>query len=137
MKNVMKFAHRGAMFAWGGPIVLAIVWVCLKNAGVVSTLSVDQVVLGIVSTVIMAFVAAGVSIVYGIEEIPKAMAGLIQAVVLYLDFVCFYLINGWLPIDKLWIFTLIFVLEFVVIWLSIYIPIRVKVSRMNKRINMQ
>lgn len=38
--------------AWGGPVILAIVWFCLQTAGVVSTLTVNEVVRGIVSTTI-------------------------------------------------------------------------------------
>lgn len=132
MKNFKRFVHRGAIFAWEGPIITAIVWMCLKGAGVVSQLSVDEVVLGIVSTTIMAFVAAGISIVYQIEALPKAFAGLIQGAVLYIAFLAVYLMNGWVPIDSIWIFSLIFIGGFVIIWLSIYIPIKVKVNRMNK-----
>lgn len=132
MKNVMKFVQRGAMFAWGGPVITAIVWMCLKGAGVISTLTVEEVVLGIISTTIMAFIAAGISIVYQIEALPKAFAGLIQGAVLYIDFLAFYLLNGWIPTNMIGLFTLIFVVVFGIIWLSIYVPIKVKVARMNE-----
>lgn len=132
MKKYMKdFCLRGMMFAWGGPVVLAIVWICLKRAGVVAELTVNEVVLGIISTTMMAFIAAGVSIVYQIENLPKAFAGLIQATVLYIDYLGFYLINGWIPWHQIWIFTVIFIVGFAVIWFSIYIPIRIKVNRIN------
>lgn len=135
MKKYMKdFCLRGAMFAWGGPVILAIVWICLKKAGVVSSLTVNEVVLGIISTTIMAFIAAGISIVYRIENLPKAFAGLLQAAVLYIDYLGFYLLNGWIPLDKIWIFTLIFVIAFALIWFSIYIPIRIKVNKINNMI---
>lgn len=131
-KYVKDFIIRGAMFAWGGPVITAIVWVLLQASGVVTTLTVNEVALGIISTTILAFIAAGVSIVYQIENLPKAFAGLIQMSVLYIDYLGFYLLNGWLPMDKIWIFTLIFVVAFVVIWLSIYIPIKLKVKKMNQ-----
>lgn len=134
MKNVKKFVQRGAMFAWGGPIILAIVWLCLKGAGVITELSVNEVVCGIITTAIMAFIAAGISVVYQIESLPKSFAGLIQAAVLYFDYLVFYLVNGWLPIDKILIFTLIFAILFAIIWFSIYLPIKIKVSRMNKEL---
>ena len=117
MKNVKKFVQRGAMFAWGGPFITAIVWMCLKGAGVITVLSVEEVVLGIISTTIMAFVAAGISIVYQIEALPKAFAGLIQGAVLYVDYLAFYLVNGWMSTDIIWLFTLIFVVVFGIIWL--------------------
>ncbi|WP_156333762.1 DUF3021 family protein [Lachnospira rogosae (ex Hitch et al. 2025)] len=43
-----------------------------------------------------------------------------------------YLLNGWIPIDKILAFTIIFVAFFVIIWLCIYIPIRMKIARSNK-----
>lgn len=42
-----------------------------------------------------------------------------------------YLSNGWIPIDKILAFTIIFVAFFVIIWLCIYIPIRMKIARSN------
>lgn len=131
-KHIKDFCLRGMMFAWGGPVVLAIVWICLKEAGVVADLTVNEVVLGIVSTTILAFIAAGVSIVYQIENLPKAFAGLLQASVLYLDYLGFYLLNGWLPWHQIGLFTVIFAVGFAVIWFSIYIPIRIKVRKINQ-----
>lgn len=120
------------MFAWGGPMVLAIVWMCLKYAGVIVDLTVNEVVLGIVSTTFLSFIAAGISIVYQIENLPKAFAGLLQAAVLYIDYLGFYLLNGWISMDEIWFFSVIFVVGFAVIWFSIYIPIRIKINKMNK-----
>lgn len=65
-KHVRDFCKRGLIAAWGGPVIMALVWLCLKAAGVVETLTVDQVALGIISTTVMAFIAAGISIVYHI-----------------------------------------------------------------------
>ena len=132
-KHVIDFCKRGMVAAWGGPVIMAIVWLCLKTAGVVETLTVDQVVLGIISTTIMVFIAAGVSIVYQIETLPKSIAALIQMAVLYVDYMGIYLLNGWLPADKIGIFTLIFIAAFAVIWLIIYLTIRMKVNRINQK----
>ncbi|MBR6950352.1 MAG: hypothetical protein IKH56_01325 [Oscillospiraceae bacterium] len=35
------------MFAWGGPVIVAIVWACLKAADVIGSLTVNEAVLGI------------------------------------------------------------------------------------------
>lgn len=112
---------------------MAIVWLCLKASGVLEMLTVNQVVLGIFSTTIMAFIAAGVSIVYQIETLPKPMAALIQMAVLYIDYMGIYLLNGWLPADKIGVFTLIFVAGFAAIWLIIYATIRMKVNKINQK----
>lgn len=132
-KHVKDFCKRGLVAAWGGPVIMAIVWLCLKTAGVVETLTVNQVVLGIISTTIMAFIAAGVSIVYQIETLPKPMAALIQMAVLYIDYMGIYLLNGWLPVERIGMFTLIFIAGFAVIWLIIYATIRMKVNRINHK----
>lgn len=134
-KHIKNFCVRGMMFAWGGPVILAVVWLCLKEAGVVSAITVQDAALGILSSSIMAFFAAGISIVYQIENIPKAFAGLIQFAVLYLDYLGVYLINGWISADNIWLFTLIFLAGFVVIWFSIYIPIHIKVKKINHVLN--
>lgn len=131
-KYVKQFCIRGLMWAWGGPVIMAIVWMALHGAGVITSLMVNQVVLGIFTMTVMAFIAAGISIVYQIETLPKAFAGLIQAAVLYIDYLGFYLINGWIPVNKIWIFTLIFVGCFTVIWFIIYITVKLKVDKMNK-----
>ena len=134
-KYVKDFITRGSMFAWGGPAVLAIVWAALQAAGVVTELTVNEVILGIITTTVMAFVAAGVSIVYHIENLPKAFAGLIQMSVLYIDYLGFYLLNGWIKLSDIWLFTLIFAVGFAVIWFSIYISVKLKVKKINRKLN--
>lgn len=136
MKKILKdFCLRGAFFAWGGPMVLGIVWLCLGKAGEASTLTVNEAALGVFSTLVMAFVAAGISIVYQIDALPKGIAGLIQGAVLYADYLGFYLLNGWLPADKVLPFTAIFVAAFVAVWLSILIPIQLKVRKINAKLH--
>lgn len=131
-KHFRNFCVRGMTFAWTGPVILAVVWLCLERAGIVSMLTVNEAVLGIVSSAIMVFVAAGISIVYQIENIPKAFAGLIQCAVLYIDYLGIYIINGWIPTDRIWVFTLIFLAVFVIVWSSIYIPIHIRVKKINR-----
>ena len=133
-KNIKDFFKRGLLAAWGGPVILAIVWAVLKSSEVVEMLTVDQVVLGIISTTVMAFIAAGVSVVYQIESLPKAFAGLIQAAVLSIDYLGIYLLNGWIPLNRVWIFTIIFFAGFIIIWLAIYVPIKLKVNKINRNL---
>ena len=138
MKKFLKdFCKRGMAFAWSGPVIMAIVWLCLQASGTVGELTVNQVALGIFSTTIMAFIAAGISVVYQMENLPKPCAALIQASVLYIDYMGIYLLNGWLPADKIGMFTLIFVAAFAVIWVCIYIPTRIKVAKMNRMMSQQ
>ena len=136
MKKFIKdFCIRGMMFAAGGPVITAIVWMCLQKAGIINTLSVNEVVVAIFSTTFLAFIAAGISVIHQIESIPKPFAALIQASVLYFDYLGIYLINGWMSLEKIGIFTLIFFVGFTIIWLSIYIPNKIKVDKMNKMLS--
>lgn len=138
MKNFLKgFCDRGMKFAWGGPVVMGIVLLCIQAAGTEVNLTVNQAALGIMTTTLMAFIAAGISVVYQMENLPKAFAGLIQAAVLYIDYLGIYLLNGWLPVSKVGMFTLIFVIGFAAIWFSIYIPTKRKVEKMNQLLKQQ
>ncbi len=131
-KFIKEFCKRGLMFAWGGPFITAIVWLSLSASGKIDALNVNQVVIGIFSTTFLAFIAAGVTAIHQIDSIPKPFASLIHGSILYIDYLGIYLLNGWMEFSHLWIFTLFFLLVFALIWLSIYIPNRIRVEKMNK-----
>ena len=131
-KFIKEFCIRGLMFAWGGPFITAIVWLSLSASGKIDALNVNQVVIGIFSTTFLAFIAAGVTAIHQIDSIPKPFAALIHASILYIDYLGIYLLNGWMELSHLWFFTLFFLLVFALIWLSIYIPNRIRVEKMNK-----
>ena len=136
MKYVKEFLKRGVMAAWGGPVILAIVYLILEKVGVVTTLTVSQVVLAIISMTIMAFIAAGISFVYQVEQLPLAIATIIQMAVLYFDYLLFYRLNGWVPNEGLITFTVIFFAGFVVIWLIVYFcAVRPSVRKLNEKLN--
>ena len=84
----------------------------------------------------MAFVAAGVSVVYKIEELPLLYAILIHGVTLYVDYLAIYLVNGWLKdgVTQLIVFTVVFVLGFLLTWTIVYLFIRKDIKKMNKKI---
>ena len=133
MKKFIKdFCIRGLMFAWGGPFILAIVWLCIHAAGKLENLTVNEAVLGIITTTILAFIAAGISVIHQTENVPRAFAALIQAAVLFVDYLGFYLLNGWIPLQRVWIFTVVFVVIFAIIWGSIYLSVKAKVNKMNR-----
>ncbi len=136
MKYVKEFLKRGMMAAWGGPVILAVVYLILGKVGVVTILTVSQVVLAIISMTIMAFIAAGISFVYQVEQLPLAIATIIQMAVLYFDYLLFYRMNGWVPNEGLITFTVIFVAGFVVVWLIVYFcAVRPGVKRLNEKLN--
>lgn len=135
-KYIIAFLKRGSMAAFGGPVILAIVYGILGAAGQVGSFTPGEVCMGILTVTLMAFIAAGVSIVYQIERLPLMSAVLIHGGVLYLDYLLVYLLNSWIPRDLMGIgiFTAIFVGGYIVIWLCIYLPIKAKTDRINKKL---
>lgn len=135
-KFVVEFLKRGAMFAGGGPLILAIVYVFLFNGGVVESIAVPKMITEILSSLFMAFIAAGVSAVYTTEKIQYPVAGLIQGSVLFIDYIMFYLLNGWLPFTwkSIALFTVIFAAAFAAIYFIVYFSIKNQIKRMNAQI---
>ena len=111
-KYILEFCKRGLMFAWGGPVITGIIWYSLFKAGKIESLSPSEALIGILSTSLLAFIAAGISIVHQMEALPKGIAALIQGSVLYIDYLAIYIINGWLRLEKIGIFTLFFFVGF-------------------------
>lgn len=137
MKELMKkFFLRGLMTAAGGPVVLAIVYYFLGRYGVIQSLSVEEVVKGILTVSFMAFVAGGIPVVYEAERLGLFWATLIHALTLYADYLIIYLWNGWLKSAQtpILVFTLIFFGGYGLIWLLIYKSVKAKVERLNKSV---
>lgn len=68
--------------------------------------------MGIVTVTLLAFIAAGIGVVYQIERLPLLSATAIHAGALYLDYLLIYLLNNWIPRD--WAFIGVFTLCFAV-----------------------
>ena len=117
-----------------GPMVLAVVYGILQRCGVVETLSVHRVFVGIFSLTVLAFVAGGMNAVYQIERLPLMVAILIHGAVLYLGYLGTYLLNGWLEWGALpiLVFSGIFALGYLVIWVIIYSIIKRNTEKLNK-----
>lgn len=128
-----EFCKRGLMWgAWGGPMVLAAVWMWLEMTGEITALTAREAATGIFTTALLGFVAAGISIVHQIESIPKVTASLLQFFVLYVDYLGIYLINGWITPNQVWGFTMIFATIFAGIWLTVYITTKRRVKKINQ-----
>ncbi len=135
-KYILEFCKRGLMAAWGGPVILAVVYLALGAAGVIRTLSPAEVCKGILTVSLMAFIAGGVSVVYHIDRLPLTGAILIHSVILYLDYILIYLWNGWLKQDMtpILIFTVIFAVGYAFIWLMIYFSTRNNIEKLNRQL---
>ena len=136
-KHLAEFCKRGLLCAAGGPLILAIIYGCLDASGVITSLSPKEVMLGIITVTIMAFIAAGSGMIYQVERLPIVSAMLIQGAVLYLDYLVIYLINSWMPRNwrAIGVFSLIFVIGYAIIWLIIYLCTRAKTQSLNKKLN--
>lgn len=132
---VKDFLHRGLLFGGFGPILLAIVYYILERSVADFSLSAGQLLVGVVSIYLLAFLQAGATVFNQIEEwsVPKAM--LCHFSVLYLAYAGCYLINSWIPFDKkvLLIFTAVFVLLFFAIWLIVYLSVRAVSRKLNQK----
>lgn len=135
-KYVLAFLKRGAMAAAGGPVVLAIVYGILGACGVVDSFSPMEVTRGILTVTLLAFTAGGITVVYSVEQLSLMSAIILHGVVLYLDYILIYLVNGWLKTQliPILIFTVSFVLGFGIIWLCIYLSIQKKIRSINTQL---
>lgn len=133
-KTILDFLKRGILAAAGGPIVLAIVYGILGQAGVIECLSPMEVTKGILSASLLAFIAAGITVVYTVERLPLISAILLHCGVLYLDYLLIYLMNNWLQHSAIGIFTVIFIAGYALIWLGIYAFTKANTDKLNKKL---
>ena len=135
-KYVLEFIKRGLMAASGGPIILAIVYGIIGATGEAGSFTPGEVSMGILTVTLMAFIAAGITIVYQMERLPLTSAIAIHAGGLYLDYLVMYLLNSWIPRDLIGIgiFTAIFAVGYGLVWVCIYFSIKVKTDRINRNL---
>ena len=120
-KFVLQFLHRGLVSCGFGPMVLAVIYLILRQAAVLETLTVNAVCTGIFSLTALAFVAGGMNAIYQIERLPLMLAILIHGGVLYVSYLVTYLLNDWLDLGviPIVVFSVIFVMGYLVIWVII------------------
>ena len=133
-KHIGNFIMRGVVGGFFGPIVLAVIYGILGHSGVIVTMTPHEVVLGILTVSLLAFLAAGITAIYQIEQLPLPIAILLHAAVLYVDYLVIYLLNGWLLRDRIPVFTICFVTGFAVIWLIVYAVNKRNTKRINQQV---
>ena len=133
-RSVLEFVRRGLMACGFGPIVLAIIYLILQHHGVIETLTVRQVCVGIFSISALAFIAGGMNAIYQVERLPLMVAILIHGGVLYLSYLGTYLLNEWMEWGavSIFVFTGIFVVGYLVIWAVIYTIIKRQTAKINE-----
>jgi len=135
-KTILAFFRRGCLACGIGPIVLAFLYLILQQQGVVQTLTVNDVCLGIFSLSALAFIAGGMNVIYQIEQLPLMVAILIHGGVLYICYLGTYLLNGWLAwgAAPILVFSGAFVLGYLAIWVIIYSIVKRNAERLNERL---
>lgn len=138
MKKFWKeFLFRGLICAGGGPIVLAIIYGILGATGAVEFFTPKEVSTGILTITLLAFTAAGMTVVYQLEQLPLPIMILLHGGALYIAYILTYLINGWLQNSLIPIlaFTGIFIVGYALIWLIIYFVEKAKTEKLNEMLN--
>ena len=138
MKAFLKdFLFRGLIAASGGPIVLAIIYGILGATNTVSQLTPNEVCLGIISITLLAFMVAGMTAIYQLEQLPLISAILIHGASLYATYLIIYLINGWLQqqLFAIGIFTACFIIGYAIIWLLIYLLTKANTTKLSQELH--
>ena len=133
-KYVLEFFRRGLDACGFGPFILAILYLVLQQQTNLETLTVNQVCIGIFSISALAFLAGGMNVIYQIEQIPLMIGIFIHGIVLYFGYLVTYLLNNWLKqgFTPIFIFTVIFILGYLMVWIVIYIITRTNTEKLNR-----
>ncbi|MBR7122483.1 MAG: DUF3021 domain-containing protein [Oscillospiraceae bacterium] len=137
MKKFWKeFLLRGLICASGGPIVLAIIYGILGATGTANAIPPREVCLGILTITLLAFIAAGMTAIYQMEQLPLPIMILLHGGGLYIAYILTYLLNNWLKnsLVPILVFTGIFVVGYALIWLIIYCVTKSKTEALNRKL---
>lgn len=133
-KDVIEFFKRGLIFGGFGPIIAGLILFIISMTN--STFSIEgwQIFVAIISGYLIAFIQAATSVFYTIEKWSLIKSTLLQLVCLYVVYIGAYLINNWIPFDYkvILIFTAIFIVAYFIIWLIVYLCIKVTSKRLNQ-----
>ena len=135
MKRFWKeFFLRGLLCAGAGPVVLAIIYGILGAGGVAESLTPREVCTGILTITLLAFIAAGMTAIYQMEQLPLPTMILFHGGALYIAYILTYLINGWLSrqLTAILVFTGIFVAGYALVLGIIYFSVRRKAKKLNR-----
>jgi hypothetical protein len=132
-RNLIKFIHRGTIFGGFGPIIIGIIYLILSFTLDNFSVTGAEIFTAILSTYLLAFVHAGVSVFNEIESWSVGRSMLCHFSVLYVAYSLCYLINSWIPFDitVFLIFTGIFIVSYLIVWLTVFIIVKRTGRRLN------
>ena len=131
--------RRGIMACGLGPLILAVLYLIMQKQADLQLLTVHEVCLGILSLLLLAFVAGGLNVVYQIERLPLMGAISIHGAALYVGYLLTYLVNGWLEwgVTPILVYSGIFLMGYLTIWAFIYCITKKRTERINKMLRMK
>ena len=135
-RYVKEFFHRGLVFAGFGPIILGIIYFVLSKTVDGFTLGGVEVMTGIVSTYLLAFVHAGASVFNQVEHWGISKSLLCHLTTLYVAYSLCYVVNTWIPFEPkvLLLFTAIFMIIYFAVWCIVYFIIKNTSKNFNAKL---
>lgn len=133
-KYIKEFFHRGLMFSGFGPLITGIIYITLSCTIKDFSLTGPEVFKAILTTYLIAFIQAGISVITIYDKISKVHQSIIQGITIYIIYLCGYLINSWLPLKPtpIIIFSSCFIGGFILIWIIIYVFTKRLTNNLNK-----
>ena len=134
-KYLKEFFHRGLIFGGFGPVAMGVIY-CIISADKDVNFSGTEIFFSIISTYVLAFIHAGVSVINDIEYWSTMKSLLVHLSLLYIAYLSCYLVNNWIPFNWLIviIFTISFVLVYLVVWFIVYFLDKKTTLNLNKKI---
>ena len=135
-KYLKSFLYRGLIFGGFGPIILGLIFLIIEKCGTPLDLSGGEILLSIISTYLIAFVQAGVSVFNQIDSWPVAKSLGCHLGALYLVYVLAYLVNSWIPLEPvvILVFTAIFLAVYFTVWLTVFLSVKAASRKMSRKI---
>lgn len=135
-KYVKEFLHRGLMFSGFGPIIFGIIIFIVSKTTDSFILEAGEVLIGIVSTYLLAFVHAGASVFNQIEHWGIGKSLLCHLLTLYVAYSLCYVANTWIPFEPkvLLIFTVIFMTFYFIVWGIVYSIVKTTSKNLNAKL---
>lgn len=137
MKDFIKnFVKSGLQAAGFGPLILVIFYSIYSFTIKFQTISVQDVNKNIISSLLLAFIAGGINAIFKVERIPFGLATTIDAIVIYLDYLLFYILNDWIKLQMIpfLVFTVLYIIGYLIIWLCIYHKVKNQVQKLNQKL---
>ena len=138
MKNIIsKIFLRGRVAMGFGPLIYGTVMFILYLYNVKTSSNGLEIFKGIISTSLLAFLMASINLIYENDRLNLGIKILIHGLVIYIGYLVIYLLNDWIKKDltTILVFSIIFIIGYILVWTIIYLIDRNKINKLNKMIN--